>query len=404
MESRGPLTGVRVLDLTHTLAGPFATMILADLGAEVIKVEPPNGDETRSWSPRIDGESVYFMSVNRGKKSIVVDLKTREGVDIVRRIASRSHIVMENYRPGVRERLGVGPDDLFRQNPRLVYVSIKGFRPGSKYELKPAYDIIIQGMSGLMSSTGEEGRPPVRVSFALFDIITGLLALTYALSGLLQEEKPYYAEVYLYDAAVFAMSYIPMIYLATGRKPRRMGSAHPSIAPYQAFRAGDGKWFIVAAANDRLWARLCEAIGRRDLLDDERFKSNPDRVKNRDDLVKILEEIFATMPRGHWIRLLDEAGVPVAPVYELDEVFSDQYGRELVYEVPHPLLGMLKQLREPARINSINPTAETHPPLLGEHTIDILKWLGYSDGEIKQLLSKRIIFTSKTDNSKSPER
>ncbi len=392
-----PLAGIRVLDLTHTLAGPFATMILADLGAEVIKVEPPGGDETRSWAPRVRGESAYFMSINRGKKSIAVDLKTREGVKIIHEIVAKSHIVFENYRPGVREKLGVDPETLFKLNPDLVYVSIKGFRPGSKYEGKPAYDIIVQGMSGLMATTGEEGRPPVRVSFALFDIITGLLALVYALSGLLYDRRPYYVEVYLYDAAVFAMSYIPMIYLLTGIKPKRMGSAHPSIAPYQAFRAGDGKWFILAAANDRLWNRFCEVTGRRDLMEDNRFKSNPERVKNRESLAKMLEEMFSKMPRDYWISLLGQAGVPVAPIYDVDEVFSDEYGGNLMYELEHPLLGRIKQLREPASIDSTSPISTSPPPLLGEHTVEVLEWLGYSKDEIRELISKNIVYVGKAD-------
>lgn len=387
----GPLEGVRILDLSHTLAGPFATMVLADLGAEVVKVEPPGGDETRHWAPHVSGVSSYYLSINRGKKSIAVDLKTGEGREIVYRLAERSHVVIENYRPGVREKLRVAPSDLFKVNPRLVYLSIKGFRPGTSYEGLPAYDILVQGMSGLMASTGEEGRPPVRVSFALFDIITGLLASTYILAGLNTGKRPLYIETYLYDAAIFAMSYIPMIYLTTGAKPRRMGSGHPSIVPYQAFQAGDGKWMIVAAANDRLWERLCKAIGREDLAGDPRFKTNPDRVRNRDKLIPLLEEVFKAKPRSEWLEILHHNGVPAAPVYDIDEVFKDPYTRWNVYETPHPTLGKAKQLREPATINGTPPTAEGHPPMLGEHTIEILKNLGYTTREIEDLAKKGIV-------------
>ncbi len=391
LEASRPLQGIRVLDLSHTLAGPFATMVLADLGAEVIKVEPPGGDETRTWAPFVDGESAYFMSTNRGKKSIVVNLKKPEGREVVYRLAAKSHIVFENYRPGVREKLGVDPDTLFKHNNGLVYISIKGFRPNSIYEHKPAYDIIIQGMSGLMMATGEEGRPPVRVAFALFDIITGLLAATYALAGLYSDKKPFYAELYLYDAAVFAMSYIPMIYLLTGRKPRRYGSGHPSIVPYQAFRAGDGKWFILAAANDRHWERFCKAVGRTDLLEDERFRTNKDRVRNRDVLIPILEEMFSSKPRNYWLKLLGEAGVPVAPVYEVDEVFNDPYSGEIVGLLPHTSLGRVKQLLEPALINGVKPVAEHGPPVLGEHTFEVLRIAGYSEEEIKELIEKGVV-------------
>ncbi|RLG83973.1 MAG: CoA transferase, partial [Thermoprotei archaeon] len=297
-----PLRGVRVLDLSHTLAGPFATMVLADLGAEVVKIEPPGGDETRSWAPFVDGESAYFMSINRGKKSVVVNLKDPRGREIIYRLARRSHVVIENFRPSVAERLGVDYSTISRVNPGVVYVSIKGFGSRSPYASKPAYDIVIQGMSGLMATTGEEGRPPVRVSFALFDVITGLLAAVYTLAALRSGERPIHVEVSMYDAAVFSMCYVPMIYLLTGRKPPRMGSAHPSIVPYQAFRGSDGRWFIVAAANDRLWRALCRAIGLEELADDPRFRTNADRVRNRGELVPILEKVFSEKPRSYWLK------------------------------------------------------------------------------------------------------
>ncbi len=393
------LEGLLVLDLSHTLAGPFATMLLADLGARVIKVEPPNGDETRSWAPFVKGFSAYFSSINRGKESIVVDLKTSRGREIVYRLAKRASVVVENYRPGVREKLGVDPDTLFKINGELVYCSIKGFGlDDTPYRNLPAYDIIIQALSGLMASIGEEGRPPVRVSFALFDVMTGYLAAFNIVSALLAKREgrakgPVYIEIPMYDAAVYSMVYIPIIYLMTGKKPKRMGSAHPSIVPYQAFRARDGKYFILAAANDRLWEKTCKALGRPELAEDPRFKTNPDRVKNRGQLVRILEEIFLEKPREYWIKLFRGHGVPVAPVYEVDEVFQDPHvkSHRIVVELPHPLLGSIPQLTYPARINKEKPMSRQHPPLIGEHTRKILRELGYNDEEIEELYTKGIV-------------
>jgi len=366
-----PLEGIRVIDFTHTLAGPFATMVLADLGAEIIKIEPPSGDETRQWAPFVNGVSAYYLSINRGKKSVVLDLTKSEDRDVVYRLVKESHVVFENYRPGVREKLGVDPNKLFEINKNLVYISIKGFRPSSIYEDLPAYDIIIQGLSGIMVSTGYENEPPIRIPFALFDVYTGMVAVIYALTGLLSR-KPFYAEVYLFDTAIFSMCYLPVMYLLTGVKPRRMGHQHPSIVPYQAFQDKDGKWFIVAAANDRFFTKLCEAIGKPELASDPRFNTNPSRVANRDALINILQNIFREKSRDEWIRILRKHGVPVAPVYDFDEVFRDEYVvRELIVELKHPLLGTIKQIPQPGTINGERLVSTIHPPLLGEHNNEI---------------------------------
>lgn len=394
-----PLKDVLVIDLSHTLAGPFATMVLADLGARVIKVESPAGDETRTWAPHVKGFSAYFASANRGKESVVINLKLEEGRNVLYRLVRNADVVIENFRPGVREKLGVDPDTLFNINPKLIYCSIKGFGlDDTPYRDLPAYDIIIQALSGLMGSTGEEGRPPVRVSFALFDIMTAYLAVINILAALKTRNEglikgPTYIEIPMYDAAVFSMAYIPVIHLMTGKEPKRMGSAHPSIVPYQAFRGSDGKYFILAAANDRLWVKACEALGMHELAQDPRFRTNPDRVRNRDELVKLLSEVFSRKPRDYWVRLFREHGVPVAPVYSVGEVFKDPHIMKhgVVAKLPHPTLGEVPQLTYPAVINGERPMSEKHPPLKGEHTDKILREFGFSDKEIKESRAKGVV-------------
>lgn len=388
------LRGIRVLDLSHTLAGPFATMILADLGADVIKVESPQGDETRTWAPFIRGESAYYMSINRGKRSIVVNLKDERGRKIVYELAKKSHILIENFRPGVSEKLGVNYEKILEFNPEIIYISIKGFRCGSIYENKTAYDIIIQAMSGLMATTGEENRPPVRVSFALFDVMTGLMAVVYALAAIFSNTKPVKIEIPMFDTAVFTMCYVPMIYLLTGKSVKRMGSAHPSIVPYQAFQDKNGNWFIVAAANDRLWQAMCKALGRVDLVEDPRFKTNADRVSNREKLVEILQSIFNTNTRDYWVKLLEENGVPSAPVYGIDEVFRDPYVKsgDIITKTHHPKLGEIPVLNTPVYVNGEKYVNKAHPPLLGEHTIEVLRELGYTDQEINELRREGVIY------------
>ncbi|MDP8002899.1 MAG: CaiB/BaiF CoA transferase family protein [Caldisphaera sp.] len=366
-----PLKGLRVLDLSHTVSGPFSTLLMADLGAEVIKIESPEGDEARKFTPIVNGLSSYFASFNRGKKSVVLDLNNSDDKNFLYNLVRESNIIVENYRPGVREKLGIDPNTLFKINKDLIYVSIKGYRLNSLYKDKPAYDLVIQAMSGLMLTTGTDNDPPIRVSFALFDIITGLFAALYAISGLYSNIRPFYTEVYLYDSALFSMSYIPMMYLMAKEKPKRLGSAHPGIVPYQAFKDSNGKWFIVAVSNDRQWEKLCEVLKLNSLINDQRFRTNENRVANREQLISILQETFKTNSRDYWLTLLERAKIPSSPVYDIDDVFRDPYASFVVFELSHKYFGAIKQLKEPGIINGKEPITDLPVPQLGENTEEI---------------------------------
>ncbi len=396
-----PLNGVRIIDFSRILAGPFATMVLGDLGAEVIKVEPPKGDDTRTWAPYLDGESVYFMSTNRNKRSIVINLKKPEGREIIYRLVKNSDVVIENFREGVAKRLGIDYDTIHNIKKDIIYCSIRGFGFSKVYRDKGGADIVIQAMSGLMDATGVEDGEPVRVAFALFDIFAGMIAATSIASALYNKKatgKGSMIEVSLYDAALFSMSYIPLIYLMTGKKPRKMGSAHPSLAPYQAFKCRDGRYLVVGAFNDAMWMNICRALELKELIDDPRFRTNKDRVRNRDVLIPILAEKFRERDCREWVEILDKYGVTVGPVYSIDEVFKDPYVTDanIVVEIPHPLLGMIKQILYPASICGERPEPSHHPPLMGENTFEILAELGYTEDEIKQLIDKDVVYGIKT--------
>lgn len=387
-----PLRGIRVLDLSRVLAGPFCSMILSDLGAEVIKVEMPGeGDDTRTYPPFIGGLSSYFMSVNRGKKSVTLDLKKAEAREAIYRLAERSDIFLENFRPGVTARLGVDYENIRKVNLGIIYCSISSFGQTGPYASWPGYDIIIQGMGGLMGITGEPSRPPVRVGIAISDIGAGMWAAIAILAALRVREKTgvgQYIDISLLDGVVSWMTYAAGIYFATGRPPERMGSAHPSMVPYQAFEAGDGKYLLIAAGNDRLWATLCEGMGLKELAEDPRFSTMDRRVENRGELIPILEREFRKRPRDEWLERLRRLGFPCGPVYTLDEVFRDPHvlSRGMLIEMEHPELGVIKQIGPPMKFSETPCTVGSPPPRLGEHTEEVLRAVaGYSDEEIERL-------------------
>ncbi len=378
-EDRGPLEGVRVIDFSRVLAGPLCTMILGDLGADVVKVERPGeGDDTRHWGPPFVGEdAAYFLSLNRNKRSVALDLSTAEGAQAARRLVLSGDVVIENFRPGLMVRFGLDYETLAAEKPGLVYCSLTAFGDGGESESRPGYDIIVQGLSGLMSVTGERGGGPVKVGVALLDVITGLYAAIGVLAALRGREETGRGRrvtVALFDASVAALVNQAANYLLGGVVPGPMGTEHPNIVPYQVFESTD-RPFVVAAGNDRLFERICEVVDRPELAADPRFATNEARVMNREVLVPLLAEIFRTRPAADWLASLEAKAVPCAPVRRLDEVFDSPEGRAMVQEVEDPARGLLRLVADPIKLSGLLAGVRLPPPRLGEHTDEVLSEL-----------------------------
>ncbi|MGI8860066.1 MAG: CaiB/BaiF CoA transferase family protein [Rubrobacteraceae bacterium] len=375
-----PLEGIRILDLSRVLAGPYATMALADLGADVLKIEhPQRGDDTRHWGPPFVGEgddsqSAYFLSINRNKRSAGVDLKTPEGLERVKILAADADVLVENWRRSALEGLGLGYEALKETNPGLVYCSITGFGPGPD-EDRPGYDFLVQARAGVMGITGfpdSEGGEPTKVGVAIADIVCGLHAATAILAALRRRSETGEGariEVPLFESTLSWLANRAQEYLVSGEDRGRMGNAHPTIVPYQTFAASDGN-FAVAVGNDTQFRNLCRAIGREDLADDERDATNPSRVENREDLVEILQQAFSKGATGEWVEKVREAGVPCGPVNTLAGVFEDGHvlGSGMLREVEHPTAGSLRMLASPVLVDGERLPIRRPPPTLGQHT------------------------------------
>ncbi|MEX2240670.1 MAG: CaiB/BaiF CoA-transferase family protein [Burkholderiales bacterium] len=395
----GPLTGIRVLDLSRVLAGPWAGQNLADLGAEVIKIERPKvGDDSRAFGPpwvkdalgRDTKDSAYFTSANRGKKSVTVNLQQPEGQALVRALAAKSDVLLENYKFGDLARYGLGYEDLQKNNPRLIYCSVTGFGQTGPSKERPGYDFMIQGMGGMMSVTGEPDGEPQRAGVPIADIITGMyasIAICAALAHRAQSGQGQHLDLALLDSQIALLAYQNTNYFATGKPPGRIGNLHPNIVPYQPFRAADGE-VILACGNDNLYRKFCEAAGCPELASDPRFETNGKRVENRVELTRLLGEIFRKRSKKDWVELLDAAGVPNGPINDIAQVFAEPQvkARGVKIEVEHPVAGKLPMVASPMRFSGTPLEHKTPPPLLGEHTEEILRGvLGMSAEDVARL-------------------
>jgi formyl-CoA transferase/CoA:oxalate CoA-transferase len=398
MESPPVLKNMRIMDFTRVLSGPFATMMLADLGADVIKIEPPGGDESRFWPPILEnGTSAYFLALNRNKRSIALNLKSTRARQIVRRLAAQVDVVVENFTPGVAAKLEIDYATLREENPRLIYCAISGFGQDGPYRDKKAYDPIIQGMTGLMSITGEREGPPVKIGIPVTDLTAASHAVTAILAAYiarLETGRGQYIDVSLYDGVVSWLTIMAMDYFASGEAPQRWGLDHIHRVPARAFMAADNRWVQVAATSDVMYAKFCRLLDLEELIDDPRFATNTDRVQNRELIMPILEERMQTKTSGEWLDLFEAAGIPCGPILDIGEVFAAPHvaARGMQFSMPHPVERVIPQLGFPYKFSTSAPSVRMRPPLLGEHAETILsEGLGMDRAAIEGLMADKVV-------------
>jgi crotonobetainyl-CoA:carnitine CoA-transferase CaiB-like acyl-CoA transferase len=393
-----PLEGLRVVDLTRVLSGPYCTMQLGDLGAEVIKVEQPGkGDDTRAFAPPYQGEeAAYFLSVNRNKKSITLDMKREAGKEVLRRLVDVSDVLVENFRPGAMQRLGFGFAAVHARRPSLVYCSISGFGDTGPQKDRPGYDVIVQGEAGVMDLTGPQDGAPYKVGTAIGDLVSGLTAAQGILAALYAAKatgKGQHVSISMYEVVAALLTFNASIYFATGQSPRRRGNEHPTIVPYETFEASDG-WINLGVANDELWQRFCKGAGRQDLAEDPRFAKASDRVRNRHSLVPLIRALVKARSREDWMARLDKAGVPSGAIRTVGEVCDGELlaARGMIAEMPHPNAGTVKAVKNAMHLSATPLDGYAAPPTLGQHTREVLTGLlGYAAADVEKLAREEVI-------------
>ena len=393
------LADIKVLDLSRVLAMPYCSMMLGDLGAEIIRVERPGvGDETRHWGPPWAGElSAYYLCTNRNKKCITIDLKKKEGQEIICRLAQRSDILLENFLPGNLAEMNLGYEHIKALNPKIIYASVTGYGQNGPYRDFPGFDFIIQAQGGLMSVIGDSDGPPMKVGVAIVDITAWLFACSAILAALHYREQTgigQHIDIALLDAQVAWLANQASNYLVSGKVPRRMGNAHPNIVPYETFQAKDGIYIALGVGNDNQWRKFCKLAKLEHLMEDPQYASNPKRVENRKELVSILQKIFLQKDSGEWIRLLTDAEIPSGPINTIDRVFADPQvqAREMLVGMEHPAIGPIKLVGSPMKLSETPVQYRIPPPLLGEHTEEILRdVLGYDKTKIARLKEGKVI-------------